>query len=79
MKYYCKESMTTQTLDNQIFKIEKGKLYNFDRGILDNIIHIIDNNNVTEVFSSEKKYRYLLIGDYFYTKEELRKLKLESL
>jgi hypothetical protein len=80
MKLYCKESMTTKNVYDQIFIIEKGKSYNYNRGLLDNIIYITDDNDIVEVFTEKYiRYNYLNIRDYFYTSEEIRKIKLDTI
>ena len=75
--YFCKKTLNTIINDY----LEKGKYYKLSH-IYDSIIVIILNNKIGEISFSlydDEYCEYLYFYDYFYTKKEERKEKLNQL
>ena len=78
MKVVCKKSITSSNYVDQVFHFKKGEMYNARIDVT--IYGIYDKDGVLEFFTKDQNKSFdIQFSDYFYTPEELRQLKLQSL
>jgi len=78
MKVYCKKSITSSNNIGSVFHFKKGEMYKYGKD--ETSYGIYDKNGILEFFTIvPDKFFDLQFYDYFYTQEELRIKKLQSL
>ena len=77
-KLYCKKTLKTLVIDDQVIHFFKGRYYEIvNYKIQDGVLHYVLKSELSYTCHIPENSKY--IGEYFYTEKELRKMKLDKI